>query len=101
MLLHAQPNKTCPPMLPRHMGVERESRTLHTHRLPTREREERASAIVANQFGTACERLLLVHDDEYGIGMGWPRRLCAQPRPCMLRARCPRLASVWPKASAT
>ena len=39
--------------------------------LDTWPRMLRAAAIVANQFGTRCDRLLLVHDNLGGAGLGW------------------------------
>ena len=33
-----------------------------------------AAAILANQFGTSCNRLLIVHDDMVGKGLGWTVR---------------------------
>ena len=39
--------------------------------LDTWPRMLRAAAILANQFGTRCDRLLLVHDNLGGAGLGW------------------------------
>ena len=40
-------------------------------KLDTWPRTLRAAAILANQFGTRCDRLLLVHDNLGGAGLGW------------------------------
>ena len=59
----------CPPMAPPAGGPLREPRDA-----PLSANGSVAAAVYAAQFGTACNRLLIVHDDLVGKGFGWSAR---------------------------
>ena len=55
--------------------LTRESRDNNNVALSTRSAAALASALlITNQFNTSCERLLVVHDDLTGKGLGWTTR---------------------------
>ena len=65
-------NMACPMFPP--VGLPAREAAANERQPPTLDtwpRMLRAAAIVANQFGTRCDRLLLVHDNLGGAGLGW------------------------------